>query len=59
MAPPQRRWVLLAVAGAAILLLAIGLLFLLIPVSRFGESPTFKIPEEPARASAENRRSRV
>jgi membrane protease YdiL (CAAX protease family) len=38
---------------AAILLLAIGLVTLAIPVNRFGESPTYKIPEEPARASAD------
>ena len=38
---------------AAILLFAIGLLCLQIPVHRFGESPTYKIPEEPARASAD------
>jgi membrane protease YdiL (CAAX protease family) len=43
----------LQVRVAALLLLAIGLLTLLIPGHRFGESPTYKIPEEQARASAD------
>ena len=38
---------------AAIGLLGIGLLALLIPVHRFGESPTYRITEEPARAAAD------
>ncbi len=38
---------------AAVLLLAAGLASLLIPVSRFGESPTYKIPQEQALASSD------
>ena len=37
---------------AAIAIFAAGLLSLLIPVSRFGESPKYKIPAEQARAGA-------
>jgi hypothetical protein len=38
---------------AAIAILAAGLLSLLIPVNRFGESPKYKIPAEQARAGAD------
>ena len=38
---------------AAIALFAAGLLSLLIPVSRFGDSPKYKIPPEQARAGAD------
>jgi membrane protease YdiL (CAAX protease family) len=38
---------------AAIAIFAAGLLSLLIPVSRFGESPKYKIPAEQARAGAD------
>ncbi len=38
---------------AAIAILAAGLLSLLIPVSRFGDSPKYKIPAEQARAGAD------
>ena len=38
---------------AAVAILAAGLLSLLIPVNRFGESPKYKIPAEQARAGAD------
>jgi membrane protease YdiL (CAAX protease family) len=38
---------------AAVAIFAAGLLSLLIPVSRFGESPKYKIPAEQARAGAD------
>jgi len=38
---------------AAVAIFAVGLLSLLIPVNRFGESPKYKIPAEQARAGAD------